>query len=192
MKKVVLKNVTKKFDDVVAVDCFNLEIEDREFIVLVGPSGCGKTDYLKDDCRVGRYHDGEIYIKERLVNDLPPKNRDIAMVFQNYALYPHMKVMIISAFGLRIKKCRQRTKPPAGPEGRRYFEYFRICWNAAPGSFPAASGSGLLSEGRSLVSRKFFCLTNPSAIWMPSCVCRRGRIVGTPRSAEDHGDLRHP
>ena len=108
MKKVVLKNVTKKFDDVVAVDQFNLEIEDRQFIVLVGPSGCGKTTTLRMVAGLEEVTDGEIFIKERLVNDLPPKSRDIAMVFQSYALYPHMKVYDNIGFGLKMRKV-----PPA-------------------------------------------------------------------------------
>jgi multiple sugar transport system ATP-binding protein len=110
MKKVVLKNVTKKFDDVVAVDCFNLEIEDRQFIVLVGPSGCGKTTTLRMVAGLEEVTEGEIYIKEKLVNDLPPKSRDIAMVFQSYALYPHMKVYDNIGFGLKMRKVPQAER----------------------------------------------------------------------------------
>lgn len=104
MAKVSLKNLTKKFQNVVAVDNMNLEIEDKEFLVLVGPSGCGKTTALRMVAGLEEVTTGEIFIGERLVNDVPPKDRDIAMVFQNYALYPHMSVYDNMAFGLKLRK----------------------------------------------------------------------------------------
>jgi len=104
MANVVLKNVWKKFGQVVAVKDFNLEIQDGEFVVLVGPSGCGKTTTLRMVAGLEDITQGEIYIGERLVNDVPPKDRDIAMVFQNYALYPHMNVFDNMAFGLKMRK----------------------------------------------------------------------------------------
>lgn len=104
MAKVVLKNLIKKFDDVVAVNNVNLEIADREFLVLVGPSGCGKTTTLRMIAGLEEIMDGEIYIGDRLVNNLVSKDRNIAMVFQTYALYPHMKVFDNIAFGLKMRK----------------------------------------------------------------------------------------
>jgi multiple sugar transport system ATP-binding protein len=104
MAQVVLKELAKKFDEVVAVRDVNLTIKDREFIVLVGPSGCGKSTTLRMIAGLEEITSGEIYIGERLVNDLPPKDRDIAMVFQNYALYPHMTVYDNMAFGLKMRK----------------------------------------------------------------------------------------
>jgi multiple sugar transport system ATP-binding protein len=104
MANVLLKNLTKRFDDVVAVNNVNLQIADREFIVLVGPSGCGKTTTLRMIAGLEEITEGEIYIGDRLVNRLPPKNRNIAMVFQSYALYPHMKVFDNMAFGLKMRK----------------------------------------------------------------------------------------
>ena len=104
MKKLALKKVTKRFGDVVAVNDLSLDIEDREFIVLVGPSGCGKTTALRMIAGLEVADEGDIYINSRLVNDLPPKNRDIAMVFQSYALYPHMNVYQNMAFGLKMRK----------------------------------------------------------------------------------------
>ncbi|HEY4695825.1 MAG TPA: sn-glycerol-3-phosphate ABC transporter ATP-binding protein UgpC [Candidatus Hydromicrobium sp.] len=104
MAKVVLKNLTKKFDEVVAVDNINSTIEDREFAVLVGPSGCGKTTTLRMIAGLEEITQGDIYIGDRLVNSVPPKDRDIAMVFQNYALYPHMNVYDNMAFGLKLRK----------------------------------------------------------------------------------------
>jgi multiple sugar transport system ATP-binding protein len=105
MANVVLKGVTKVFDGtVVAVKDMNLEVEDREFVVLVGPSGCGKSTLLRMVAGLEEVTEGEIFIGDRLVNDVPPKDRDIAMVFQNYALYPHMSVYDNMAFGLKLRK----------------------------------------------------------------------------------------
>jgi len=104
MAKVELKNLTKKFDNVVAVNKMNTTFEDQEFVVLVGPSGCGKTTTLRMIAGLEEVTEGEIYIGDRLVNDVPPKDRDIAMVFQNYALYPHMNVYDNMAFGLKLRR----------------------------------------------------------------------------------------
>ena len=87
MAKVLLESVTKKFGDVLAVDNFNLDIPDKEFVVLVGPSGCGKSITLRMIAGLEEVDRGTIKIGERVVNDVPTKDRDIAMVFQNYALY---------------------------------------------------------------------------------------------------------
>jgi multiple sugar transport system ATP-binding protein len=104
MANVVLKDLTKTFKNVVAVNKVNLEIKDKEFLVLVGPSGCGKTTALRMVAGLEEASDGEIFIGDRLVNDVSPKDRDIAMVFQNYALYPHMSVFDNMAFGLKLRK----------------------------------------------------------------------------------------
>src|SRR5882724_2619251 len=104
MAGVVLKNLTKSFNKVTAVNSINLEILDKEFMVLVGPSGCGKTTALRMIAGLEESTSGEILIGERLVNDVSPKDRDIAMVFQNYALYPHMSVYDNMSFGLRLKR----------------------------------------------------------------------------------------
>ncbi|HEC92764.1 MAG TPA: sn-glycerol-3-phosphate ABC transporter ATP-binding protein UgpC, partial [Candidatus Atribacteria bacterium] len=104
MANVILKNFTKKFKDVVAVDNLDIEIKDKEFAVLVGPSGCGKTTTLRAIAGLEEATAGEIYIGDKLVNDVQPKDRDIAMVFQNYALYPHMDVYNNMAFGLKLRK----------------------------------------------------------------------------------------
>jgi len=101
---VTLKNVTKKFGDFVAVDSQNLEIIDKEFLVLVGPSGCGKSTTLRMVAGLEEITEGTIEIGDKVVNDVPPKDRDIAMVFQNYALYPHMNVYDNMAFGLKLRK----------------------------------------------------------------------------------------
>ncbi len=105
MASISLKNVKKIYSgDVVAVHDFNLEIQDKEFIILVGPSGCGKSTTLRMIAGLEEISEGELYIGDTKVNDLPPKERDIAMVFQNYALYPHMSVYKNMAFALKLKK----------------------------------------------------------------------------------------
>lgn len=104
MSNVTYESVTKKFGDVVAVDDMNLEIDDKEFLVLVGPSGCGKTTSLRLLAGLDDISEGQIYIGDRVVNDVAPKDRDIAMVFQSYALYPHMTVFDNMAFGLKLRK----------------------------------------------------------------------------------------
>ena len=104
MARVQLENITKKFGAVTAVNNVSLEIPDKQFTVLVGPSGCGKTTALRLIAGLEEASAGDIYIGERRVNDVPPKDRDIAMVFQNYALYPHMTVYDNMAFGLRLRK----------------------------------------------------------------------------------------
>lgn len=104
MAKVTLKGVTKKFGDVMAVKGIDLEIKDKEFLVLVGPSGCGKSTTLRMVAGLEEISDGTVEIGDTVVNDIPPKDRDIAMVFQNYALYPHMDVYNNMAFGLKLRK----------------------------------------------------------------------------------------
>ena len=104
MAEVILKNLNKTFKNVTAVDSMNLEIKDKEFLVLVGPSGCGKTTALRMIAGLEEATSGEIWIGDRQVNDISPKGRDIAMVFQNYALYPHMTVFDNMAFGLKLRK----------------------------------------------------------------------------------------
>ncbi|MGI8885313.1 MAG: ABC transporter ATP-binding protein [Gaiellaceae bacterium] len=110
MAEVQLKEVDKVYDgDVHAVQDLSLEVSDGEFLVLVGPSGCGKTTALRMVAGLETITDGTISIGERVVNDLTPKERDIAMVFQNYALYPHLSVADNIAFGLRIRKTPKRV-----------------------------------------------------------------------------------
>jgi multiple sugar transport system ATP-binding protein len=105
MAKVELKEISKVYEgNVRAVDNVNIVVEDREFVVFVGPSGCGKSTTLRMVAGLEDITEGELYIDGELMNDVPPKDRNIAMVFQNYALYPHMTVYENMAFGLRIKK----------------------------------------------------------------------------------------
>src|SRR5882762_6985813 len=103
MANVILRSITKKINQNVIVDQVNLEIPDREFCVLVGPSGCGKSTTLRMIAGLEEITSGEVWIGNQLVNGVPPKDRDIAMVFQNYALYPHMTAYENMAFGLKLR-----------------------------------------------------------------------------------------
>ncbi len=119
MAQVSLRKVVKKYDEVLAVRGVDLDIADKEFIVLVGPSGCGKSTTLRMIAGLEEISGGDIAIGGDIVNDVPPKDRDIAMVFQNYALYPHMNVYENMSFGLKLKKTPkqvidQRVRTAAG------------------------------------------------------------------------------
>jgi multiple sugar transport system ATP-binding protein len=104
MARVAFENVVKQFGDVIAVNNLNIDVADKEFLVLVGPSGCGKTTALRCLAGLEEISSGEIKIADRVVNDVAPKDRDIAMVFQSYALYPHLSVYDNMAFGLKLRK----------------------------------------------------------------------------------------
>ena len=105
MASLSLRGIYKRYPGgVVAVSDFTMNIKDKEFIVLVGPSGCGKSTTLRMIAGLEEISEGEMFIGDRLVNDVAPKDRDIAMVFQNYALYPHMSVFDNMAFGLKLRK----------------------------------------------------------------------------------------
>src|SRR6187200_3465772 len=104
MAEVIVKNIFKRYATTEAVSDVSLHIKDKEFVVLVGPSGCGKSTTLRMIAGLEDISSGQLYIGDRLVNSIPSKDRDIAMVFQNYALYPHMTVFQNMAFGLKIKK----------------------------------------------------------------------------------------
>src|SRR5579872_3290505 len=119
MARVAMRALNKNYDEVHAVKNVNLDIRDKEFIVLVGPSGCGKTTTLRMIAGLEAVSDGEIRIDDTVVNEVPPMDRDIAMVFQNYALYPHMSVASNMAFGLKMRKFQkaeinERIKRAAG------------------------------------------------------------------------------
>ncbi|GGA19757.1 ABC transporter ATP-binding protein [Psychrobacillus lasiicapitis] len=111
MAELLLKNINKQYDKSIkgnAVTDFNLHVEDGEFIVLVGPSGCGKSTMLRMIAGLEEITDGEFFLDDKLMNDVPPANRGISMVFQNYALYPHMTVYDNIAFGLKIRKTNKK------------------------------------------------------------------------------------
>ncbi|MBQ8808593.1 MAG: ATP-binding cassette domain-containing protein, partial [Clostridia bacterium] len=105
MASLQLKNIYKRYSGgVTAVTDFSLDIADKEFVILVGPSGCGKSTTLRMIAGLEDISEGELYIGDRLMNDVAPKDRDIAMVFQNYALYPHMTFYENMVFGLKLRK----------------------------------------------------------------------------------------
>ncbi|MFQ5613339.1 MAG: ABC transporter ATP-binding protein [Anaerolineae bacterium] len=104
MASVSYENMTKRWGDVIGVNNLTLDVPDKEFLVLVGPSGCGKSTALRCLAGLEEISEGQIRIGDRVVNDVPPKDRDIAMVFQSYALYPHMSVYDNMAFGLKLRK----------------------------------------------------------------------------------------
>lgn len=119
MASVRYDHVTKRFGDVVAVNDLDIEVADKEFLVLVGPSGCGKTTALRCLAGLEDITEGHISIGDQVVNDVAPKDRDIAMVFQSYALYPHMSVYDNMAFGLKLRKTpkqeiKRRVEDAAG------------------------------------------------------------------------------
>ena len=119
MAEIELRDVVKRFGEVTAVDRINLTVEDKEFLALVGPSGCGKTTTLRMIAGLEELTEGEIYIGDHKVNDIPPKDRDIAMVFQNYALYPHMSVYKNMSFGLRLRRLARNEIDSRVREGAR-------------------------------------------------------------------------
>src|SRR5688572_6173331 len=104
MAGVTFENVAKRYGTVSVIEGFNLDIQDHEFMVLVGPSGCGKSTALRMIAGLEDISEGKVKIDDRVVNDLEPKDRDVAMVFQSYALYPHMTVRENIEFGLKIRK----------------------------------------------------------------------------------------
>ena len=149
MASVTLEHVKKIYDNkVVAVQDFNLQIKDKEFVVFVGPSGCGKSTTLRMIAGLEEISDGELYIGDKLMNDVEPKDRDIAMVFQNYALYPHMTVYENMAFSLKLKKTpRTRSTGRSGRPPRSWTS--PSISTASPRPSPAASGSVSPSAGPS-------------------------------------------
>jgi len=113
MANVTCRNVSKRYGSVVAVDGLDLEIRDKEFLVLLGPSGCGKTTTMRMIAGLETVTEGEIYIGDRMVNNVLPKYRDVAMVFQSYALYPHMTVYQNIEYPLKIRKLPEAERREA-------------------------------------------------------------------------------
>ncbi len=149
MAVVKLNKVVKYYDDTLAVRGIDLDIVDEEFLVLVGPSGCGKTTTLRMIAGLEEISDGEVMIGDEVVNDVPPKDRNIAMVFQNYALYPHMSVYQNMSFGLKLKRVSKTEIDRRVQEAARILDIVDLL-NRKPKQLSV-------------------CLTNPSRIWMRSC-----------------------
>ena len=178
-----LKNIYKIYSgNVTAVSDFNLEIEDKEFIILVGPSGCGKSTTLRMIAGLEEISKGELYIGDRLVNNVPPKDRDIAMVFQNYALYPHMTVFDNMAFGLKLRKVPKDQIKRRVEEAARILDISHLLDRKRRRS-PAVSVSVSPWVVPSCVSRRSSCLTNRCPTWTLSCV--RRCVPSLPSSIRD-------
>ena len=161
MASLSLRNICKKYPGgVLAVSDFNLEIKDKEFIILVGPSGCGKSTTLRMIAGLEEISGGELYIGDRLVNDVAPKDRDIAMVFQNYALYPHMTVFDNMAFGLKLRKTPKEEIKRRVEEASRILDIEHLLQRK-----PAALSGGQrqrVALGRAIVREpKVFLLDEP-------------------------------
>ena len=172
MASLSLKHIYKKYPGgVTAVSDFNLEIKDKEFLILVGPSGCGKSTTLRMIAGLEEISEGELWIGDTLVNDVAPKDRDIAMVFQNYALYPHMTVFENMAFGLKLRKISMRRSsaawrtPPVS-------SISTTCLSVARRPFRVVRSSVLRSAVLSSVTRRSSFLTSRSRTSMRSSVLR--------------------
>ena len=171
MAQVTLRGLVKNYDDTPAVRGIDLDIRDKEFVVLVGPSGCGKSTTLRMIAGLEDITGGEVLIGGEVVNDVPPKDRDIAMVFQNYALYPHMTVYDNIAFGLRTRKIP--AAEIAGWSTRRPISSaLARCLNESPASSLAGSASASRSGAPSCAIRRCSCSTSRFPTWMRCCGCR--------------------
>ena len=141
MASLSLEHITKVYPNgFEAVKDFNLEIEDKEFIIFVGPSGCGKSTTLRMIAGLEEITSGTLKIGDRVVNDVEPKDRDIAMVFQSYALYPHMTVYDNMAFSLKLRKTpKDQIDKMVRKRPRSWI--WRSCWTGSPRLFPEARDS---------------------------------------------------
>src|SRR3984893_9887021 len=168
MAQVAMRSLNKKFDEVHVVKDVNIDIHDKEFVVLAGPSGGGRTTTLRMVAGLESITSGRVLINDKVVNDLAPMDRDIAMVFQNYALYPHMSVYDNMAFGLKMRKfdraeIAKRVQEAAailGIEGLLKRKPRQL------------SGGACRWAARSCAIRRFFCPTSRSRTSTPSCACR--------------------
>ena len=168
MANVALRSVTKQFPGgTFALDDLSLEVPDGEFLILVGPSGCGKSTALRLIAGLDKPTSGQISIGDRVVNGISPRDRDIAMVFQNYALYPHMTVQRNLAFGLRERRTPKREIERRVSEIAAVLSLGELLKRR-----PAASGSGWRWAARWCASPRCSCSTSRCRIWTRSCGCR--------------------
>ena len=155
MAAVAFNHVSKVYPDGTrAVSGMDLASEDGEFIVLVGPSGCGKTTALRMVAGLEEITEGEVRIGDRVVNHVPPRDRDIAMVFQSYALYPHLTVRENMAFGLRLRKLDKAEIDAPGRRAPLRPWVWTSCSTRSRARSPAGSASGWRWAGRSCASRR--------------------------------------
>ena len=171
MARIQLKSLRKAFDDVEAVRDVDLDIEHNEFVVLVGPSGCGKSTTLRMIAGLEEVSAGEIWLGDALVNDLPPRDRDIAMVFQSYALYPHMSVFKNMSFGLEMRKMPKDEIAARVQEAAEILDITELL-DRRPGSSRAGNASAWRWAGPSFESPRRSSSTSPCRTWTRSCACR--------------------
>ena len=178
MAQVVIRSLNKKFDEVHAVKDVNLDIRDKEFVVFVGPSGCGKTTTLRMVAGLESITSGRIMIDDKVINELPPMDRDIAMVFQNYALYPHMSVYDNMAFGLKMRKFDRADIARRVQEAAEILGIQELL-SASRGSCRAANGSASRSGVRSCAIPRSSCSTSRCRTSTPNCASRCGSSSGS-------------
>jgi sn-glycerol 3-phosphate transport system ATP-binding protein len=166
-----IQGLRKNFGPTEVLRQIDLSLADGEMLVIVGASGCGKSTLLRLVAGLETPSAGRIVIGGRDVTALDPSERDIAMVFQNYALYPHMSVFDNMAYGLRIRACRAARSPARSRTPRRCSAW-RLCWPASRGNSPAASGSAWRWAAPSCAIRNCSCSTSHCPTWTPSCACR--------------------
>ena len=169
MAAVEIRGVKKVFGSTPVIHGVDVSIADGEFVVLVGPSGCGKSTLLRMIAGLEEITDGEIAIGDRVVNDLPPKERDIAMVFQNYALYPHMTVRDNMAFSMRLRRTSADEVDEARARSPRRSSASRRCSTATRASSRAASASASPWAAPSCATRRSSCSTSRCRTSTPSC-----------------------
>ncbi len=194
MAEVILKDVWKIFPgDVVAAREINLTVADREFMVLVGPSGCGKSTTLRMVAGLEEITRGTISIGGRIVNDVPPKDRDIAMVFQNYALYPHMTVYDNMAFGLKLRKYPKAEIDAARATRRPASSASPSCSTRKPKALSGGQRQRV-AVGRAIVRKPaVFLFDEPlSNLDAKLRVQMRAEISRLHHQLAGHHDLRHP
>ena len=180
MASISLRNLTKRWGAFVAVDDQSLEVHDKEFLVLLGPSGCGKTTTMRMIAGLEEPTAGEVWIGERLVNDELPKDRDVAMVFQNYGLYPHMTVRGNIAYPLKVRGVRGPDAIRQNGCGRRRPRCSsRSCLTGGPGRSREASASASPLRGRSFAPPRCSSWTSRSRTWTRSFASPCGRSSST-------------
>ena len=174
MNSIVFNNVCKSYGDAKIVKSLNLEIKEGERLILLGPSGCGKTTTLRMIAGLEEITSGELYMGGRVINDIPPGERNVAMVFQSYALFPHLSVWDNITFGLKIQKL------PEDEIKKRTTEALKILnlegyENHKPKELSGGQKQRVALAGRWLNNRRIFCLTNLFPTLMPSFASRQGR-----------------
>ena len=168
MASVTIRDVRKSYGAVEVMHGVSVDIEEGEFVVLVGPSGCGKSTLLRMLAGLEHITSGQILIGEKVVNDLPPKDRDIAMVFQNYALYPHLTVAENMGFSLKLAGVKRAEIAERSSLPPRSWAW-PIFWTAIRASCLGASANAWPWAAPSCAIRRCSCSTNPCRTLTPSC-----------------------